>query len=80
MTVYTIWFSLFAIICFLIFTDQSLEKGLYLFVQYILIKYEKIKWIILHHPANPLVKWLIWQRSIKQAKEIEKLINNKNKE
>jgi hypothetical protein len=36
------------------------------------VQYEKAKWWILHNPANPIVKYLIWRRSIKLAEELMK--------
>ena len=41
------------------------------------VEYEKVKWWILHNPANPIVKYFMWQRAMKLAKEIEKEIINK---
>lgn len=42
------------------------------------VQYEKTKWWILHNPANPIVKYFMWQRAMKLAKEIEKEIKSKN--
>lgn len=36
------------------------------------VQYEKTKWWILHNPANPIVKYFMWKRAMKLAKEIEK--------
>jgi hypothetical protein len=39
--------------------------------QLIRFKYEKIKWWILHNPRNPIVKYLMWKRAMKLAKELQ---------
>jgi hypothetical protein len=38
-------------------------------------QYEKYKWWFLHNPANPIVKWLMWRRALRMAKELEKQLN-----
>lgn len=35
------------------------------------VQYEKTKWWILHNPANPIVKYLMWRRAYKIAKELQ---------
>lgn len=43
------------------------------------VEYEKVKWWILHNPANPIVKYIMWRRSIKLAEELMKEFEDKNK-
>ena len=42
------------------------------------VEYEKVKWWILHNPANPIVKYLIWRKSMKIAEELLKEYRDKN--
>jgi hypothetical protein len=79
MTSYYIWFALFAIIAYFILTDNSVARAFYMLSQLARVQYEKTKWWILHNPANPIVKYLMWRRAMKLAKEIESEILNKNK-
>jgi len=72
MNSYYIWFALFAIVAYLIVTDNSIAKAFYMLTQLARVQYEKTKWWILHNPANPIVKWLMWRRAYKLAKEFEK--------
>jgi len=44
------------------------------------VQYEKVKWWALHNPANPLIKYLIWRRSMKLAKELQKELAQNQKE
>ena len=41
------------------------------------VQYEKTKWWILHNPANPIVKYLMWRRSMELAEELMKEFENK---
>ena len=42
------------------------------------VQYEKTKWWILHNPANPVVKYLMWRKAMKMAKELEEEIKKNN--
>lgn len=47
-------------------------------IQLARVQYEKTKWWILHNPANPIVKYLMWRRAMKLAKKIEnEILKNK---
>ncbi len=77
MEYYYIWFLVFAFIAYFIVTDESVAKGFYLITQIIKSKYEVIKWWLMNNPANPVVRYMIWRRSMKLAKELEKELNDK---
>ena len=72
-----IYFIIFFCIAYLILTDQSVARGFYMLTQLARVQYEKTKWWILHNPANPIVKYLMWRRSIKLAEELMKEFENK---
>jgi hypothetical protein len=40
-------------------------------VKLIKFEYEKKKWWFLNNPRNPVVKYLMWRRSYKLAKELQ---------
>jgi hypothetical protein len=42
------------------------------------LEYEKFKWRIMQSPDNPIVKYMIWRRSMKLAEELRKELNEKN--
>jgi hypothetical protein len=56
----------------LIATDDSVAYAVVLVSKIVKFQYEKTKWWILHNPANPIVKYLIWRRALRLAKELEK--------
>lgn len=70
-----IYSILFFCIAYLIITDQSIAKAVYILSQLAKLQYEKTKWWILYNPANPIVKYLMWRRAYKLAKELEKEFN-----
>jgi hypothetical protein len=43
------------------------------------VQYEKVKWWTFHNPANPIIKYLIWRRSMKMAEELMKEFEEKSK-
>lgn len=79
MTSYYVWFSLFAIILFLIITDTSVSRAIELIGQLIRFQYEKIKWIVLHDPANPINRYFIWRRSMRLAAELMRELDDRAK-
>lgn len=72
-----IYFIIFFCIGYLIVTDQSIARAVYMLTQLARVEYEKVKWWILHNPANPIVKYLMWRRSMKLAKELMDEYKNK---
>ena len=73
-----IYLIIFFCVAYLIVTDQSVARAFYMLTQLARVQYEKTKWWILHNPTNPIVKYLIWRRSIKLAEEMMKEFKDKN--
>lgn len=74
-----IYFIIFFCIAYLIVTDSSVARGFYMLTQLARVEYEKVKWWILHNPANPIVKYLMWRRSYRLAKEMMEELESRNK-
>lgn len=75
-----IYFTIFFCVAYLVITDQSVSTAFYMLTQLARFRYEKVKWWALHNPANPIVKYLMWRRSMKLAKELmEELEKNNTK-
>jgi hypothetical protein len=72
MTSYYFWFGIFIFVGYLIATDSSVAYAFVLVSKLIKFQYEKQKWWLLHNPANPVVKWLMWRNALRMAKELEK--------
>jgi hypothetical protein len=71
MTYYYVWFSCFTIVAYLIATDESVARFVVLLTKIAKFQYEKTKWWILYNPANPVVKYIIWRRSMEIAKQLQ---------
>lgn len=72
------WLGLFLIIGYFVVTDNSLATFLVLTQKRIELEYEKLKWRIMQSPDNPIVKYMIWRRSIRLAKELRKELEKKD--
>lgn len=73
------WIIIFCFLFWLICTDSSVAKGFYMLTQLVRVEYEKTKWWILHNPANPIVKYIMWRRAYKLAKELQQELESRNK-
>lgn len=73
------WLGIFLIIGYFVVTDKSLATFFVLMEKKLNLEYEKIKWKIVHSPDNPIVRYIIWRRSVKLAEKIKKSIDEKDK-
>lgn len=74
-----IYLTIFFCIAYLICTDQSIAKAFYMLTQLARVQYEKVKWWVIHSPANPIIKYLMWRRAMKLAKELMKEFDERNR-
>lgn len=69
---YYVWITLFTIIGYMIVSDKNVvDASVYVFV---IIKNRLIReiWWLKNNPSNPIVKYVMWRKSIKLAKELER--------
>lgn len=74
---YYAWFAIFAVVAYLIASDDSVAAAFYYTTKLAKSNIEKWKWWFLNNPRNPVVKYLIWRRSMKLAKELMDEYKNK---
>ena len=72
MTAYYFWFGIFTFVFYLAATDDSVAYAINLVSKYIRFQYEKQKWWLFNNPRNLIVKFLMWRRALRIAKELEK--------
>ena len=72
-----IYFIIFFCISYLIITDENIAGLISYSSNLLRFHCEKIKWIILNDPRNPIVKYLIYKKSLRMAEEIIKEFENK---
>lgn len=77
MTSYYIWLTIFAVAMYFIVTDDSVAAAFYYVAKLAKYNFEKMKWWLLNNPRNPVVKYLMWRRSEKLAKELMDEFKNK---
>jgi hypothetical protein len=74
-----LYFLIFICIAYLIITDENIAGLVAHSSRLLKFQCEKIKWIILNDPRNPIVRWNIEQRSYKLAKEIQDEMERRSK-
>ena len=72
-----IYLIIFACIAYLIVTDESVAAAVVLLSRLIKFQYEKTKWMILNDPRNPIVRYLIYKKSLRMAEQLIKEFENK---
>lgn len=66
-----IYFLIFFCVAYLIVTDASVARAFTLVYELVKFQYQKSKWMILNDPRNPIVRYFMWKRAYKMAKEIQ---------
>jgi hypothetical protein len=80
MTYPYVYLVIFSLLLYLVLTDQSIAKAVYLISMMLKIRYERLKWWLQYSPDNPIVRFLIWRRSYRLAKELQEEFDKKAKE
>ena len=73
----SIYLLVFGCVMYLIFTDENIAKLVGYLGRLIQFQYNKAKWLLLHSPSNPIVKYMIYRKSLKTAEKILKSIRDK---
>ena len=73
------WFILFAVVAYFIATDESVASAFYYVLKLVKFDFEKKKWWFLNNPRNPIVKYLMWRRAYKLAKELQRELESNAK-
>ena len=76
MTIQLAWFALFAVAAYFIVTDDSVAAAFFYVTRLVKAYIQRQWWWFLHNPRNPVVKYLIYRRSLKLARELTAKINN----
>lgn len=68
---------IFSFVAYFIATDESVAKYVVILAKIVKINIERFVWMVRFHPRNPIGKYLIWRRSLKLAKQLQKEFENK---
>ena len=74
---YYAWFAIFAIVSYIIISDRNVADAFVYVFDIVKNKIAKQIWWLKNNPRNPVVKYLMWRRSIKLAKELMDEYQNK---
>ena len=77
MTAQLTWFALFAVVMYFIVTDESIAAAFYYVTRLAKAYTQRQWWWLLHNPRNPVVKYMMWRRSMKLAQELMDEYKNK---
>ena len=69
----------FAVAAYFIVTDESVAAAFYYVYRLAKAYIQRQWWWITHNPKNPIVKYLIYRRSLRLAREIQKHFDEKDK-
>lgn len=64
--------TIFTILAYFIVTDKSVATLFVLLFKIMRVQFERVKWLIIYNPSNPLSKYFMWRNAMKIAKEIQK--------
>ena len=67
---YVFYLILFSICAYLILTDNSISQAFVYVFDIIKNKLIMMIWWVMNNPRNPIVKYLMWKRSMKLAEEL----------
>ena len=76
---YYAWFIVFAVVAYFISTDESIAAAFYYVLKLVKAYTQRQWWWITHNPRNPIVKYLMYRRSMKLAQELQKYFDEKDK-
>ena len=81
MTAQYLWLVVFSFALYFIITDESIAAAFYYAIRLAKAYIQRQLWWFTHNPRNPVVKYLIYRRSLKMAEQLMSKINtDKEKE
>jgi hypothetical protein len=72
---YLFFLVIFSFAAYFVVTDESVARFVVLCTKYLRINIERLYWIIRFHPTittNPIMRWYMMRKYMKQAKEMQK--------
>lgn len=75
MTSQYLWLLVFGLALYIIATDANVAQAFVYITRHFKNKFDGKVWWLINNPRNPIVKYLIWRRSMKMAKEIRQKID-----
>jgi len=76
-TYYSTLLIIFSIVAYIIVVDQNVAIAVTLVFKLVKSKCSHAYLYVWLHPKNPIFKYMLWRRSLKLAKELQKELINK---
>lgn len=73
---YYVWFALFAIITYIVVSDKNVSDAFVYIFDITKNRIARQIWWFKNNPKTPWVKYSMWRRSWKLAKELQKELNS----
>ena len=71
-------FILLSVVSFIILTNDNVAAAFYFVLKLVRANLKRHWWWITNNPSNPVIKYIVYRRSIRLAKELIKEINKDN--
>lgn len=75
MTPQYLWLLIFGIALFIITTDENVAKAFFYVIELAKTNIRKQWWLIMNNPQNPVVKYMMYRKNLKLAKELRAKID-----
>lgn len=66
------FFTIFCIVVFMISVDKNVADYLIILPKLIKVNFERLKFLIILHPMNPITTWKMNRRANRIAKELQR--------
>ena len=70
-----LWLLIFGVILYIITTDQNVAKAFFYVIEWAKTTARKKWWWLMNNPANPVVKYIMYRKNLKLAKELRAKID-----
>ena len=76
MNSHTILLGMFAVVAYVIVTDERAAAAFLYGIKLVVTNIRRHWWWLTNNPRNPVVKYIVYRRSLRLAKELMAEINN----
>ena len=66
-----------AVVAYFILTDEGAAAAFYYVNKLAFAKIKRYWWWLMNNPRNPVVKYMVWRRSMKTANRLKKYFDEK---
>ena len=75
MTAQYLWLLIFGVCLYVISTDENVAKAFFYVFELVKTNIRRKWWWLTNNPANPVVKYMLYRKNLKLAKELRAKID-----